>query len=408
MDKNKELLEVQMLGGFQLTYQGKEFQVGKKQTTKALRMLQMLLHAGAAGVSREQLILNLFGYEAENDVSNNLSVTVHYLRKLLKESPLPKEDYIHIKGGRYWFSSPFPVKVDALEFQDCLNRAKGEPEESRIRLLKNACRLYRGHFLPALSGEEWATVEGAHYRFLYTECMEELCELMEAHGEQEELFELCGQAAAIYPFDEWQICQMECLLALKRFKEARVLYEKTEAMYMDELDAAPIERLTEFFRRMSREMQMEAGNFNEIQMQLKEKGREPGPYYCSYLSFVDTYRMMVRVMERSGQSVYLMLCTILDERKKNQENPENLKAVSDKLYEAIQKTLRRGDVFTRYNKSQFLILLMGLRKEESSLIISRIDTYFRKKESSRRVYVTYRTASIAYISEENPVFTQNP
>ena len=105
MDRKEKLLEVQMLGGFQLTYQGQEFQVGKKQTTKALRMLQMLLHAGAAGVSREQLILNLFGYEAESDVSNNLSVTVHYLRKLQKESLLPKENYIYIKGGRYGFSS---------------------------------------------------------------------------------------------------------------------------------------------------------------------------------------------------------------------------------------------------------------------------------------------------------------
>ena len=405
MDRKEKLLEVQMLGGFQLTYQGQEFQVGKKQTTKALRMLQMLLHAGAAGVSREQLILNLFGYEAESDVINNLSVTVHYLRKLLKESLLPKENYIYIKGGRYGFSSSFPVKVDALDFQEQMERAKKESEESRLELLKNACWLYRGHFLPALSGEEWVTVEGAYYRYLYTECMEELFQLMMARGEQEELFELCGRAAAIYPFDEWQICQMECLMALKRFKEARALYEKTESLYLDELDAAPMERMTEFFHKMSREIQMESGNFNEIQAQLKEEGWEPGAYYCSYPSFVDTYRVMARVMERSGQSVYLMLCTILDERKKHQANSEGLKKVSDKLRECIQQSLRHGDVFTQYNKSQFLVLLMGLRKEESTVIINRIDTCFRRQESSRRVHVTYRTASIAYISEENSTFT---
>lgn len=405
MDEKKKLLKVQMLGGFQLSYQGEEFQVGKKQTTKALRMLQMLLHAGASGVSREQLILNLFGYEAESDVANNLSVTVHYLRRLLRESLLPEENYIYIKGGRYWFSSSFPVEVDALVFQERLDQAKREPEENRLELLKSACRLYRGHFLPALSGEEWATVEGAHYRYLYTECMEQIYQMMMERGEQEELFEMCGRAAAIYPFDEWQISQMECLLALKRFKEARALYEKTEAMYFDELDAAPMERMTEFLHRMSREIQMESGNFNEIQMQLKEEGREPGAYYCSYPSFVDTYRMMARVMERSGQSVYLMLCTILDERKKHQEGSDSLKAVSDKLSISIQESLRRGDVFTRYNQSQFLVLLMGLKKEESSMIANRIDASFRRRESSRRVQVTYRTASIAYISEKDPVFT---
>lgn len=108
---------------------------------------------------------------------------------------------------------------------------------------------------------------------------------------------------------------------------------------------------------------------------------------------------MVRVMERSGQSIYLMLCMISDERKKMQEPPaDRMKTVSDKLAQAIREALRRGDVFTRYNKSQFLVLLTGIRKEECSIIISRIDANFRRRENSRRIHVTYRAASIACIS----------
>ncbi len=133
-----------MLGGFQMIYQGEEFRVGKKQTAKALRMLQMLLHAGEAGVSREQLLENLFGYEAEGDIANNLSVTVHYLRRLLGESILPRENYIRTKGGRYWFSSSFPVEVDAIAFQKIVEGARGKPDERRLKALKEACRLYAG------------------------------------------------------------------------------------------------------------------------------------------------------------------------------------------------------------------------------------------------------------------------
>lgn len=388
-----------MLGGFQLIYQGEEFQVGKKQTAKALRMLQMLLHAGEAGVSREQLLENLFGYEAEGDIANNLSVTVHYLRRLLGESILPRENYIRTKGGRYWFSSSFPVEVDAIAFQKIVEGTRGKPDERRLKALKEACRLYAGHFLPALSGETWVTVAGAYYQQLYVECMEELSRLMTDRGEYEELYELCGRAAAIYPFDEWQIGQMECLLALRRFKEAQELYEKTETMYYDELDAAPLERMTCFFHKMSQEIQMDVNNFNEIQMSLKEDGKEKGAYYCPYPSFVDNYRMMVRVMERSGQSIYLMLCMLSDERKKQSGDGDSLKEASDKLADSIQEALRRGDVFTRYNKSQFLILLIGIRKEECPIIINRIDSCFRRRENSRRVHVTYRTASIAYIPQ---------
>lgn len=399
MDEKKNLLEVRMLGCFQLIWQGREFQVGKKQTAKALRMLQILLHAGTSGVSREQLLENLFGYDAEGDIANNLSVTVHYLRKLLRESCLPQENYIHTKGGRYWFASSFPAEVDVLVFQKLIDQAKGRPKEQRLSLLKRACRLYKGHFLPALAGEEWVTVAGAYYQNLYSECMEDLCHLMMEQREYEELYELCGCAAAVYPFDEWQLWQMECLLALRRFKEAEELFYKTEEVYYDELDTAPVERMTEFFHRMSKEIQLESSGFREIQEQLQEEGRELGAYYCPYPSFVDTYRTMVRVMERSGQSIYLMLCMISDERKKMQEPPaDRMKTVSDKLAQAIREALRRGDVFTRYNKSQFLVLLTGIRKEECSIIISRIDANFRRRENSRRIHVTYRAASIACIS----------
>ncbi len=395
-----DVLKVRMFGGFQMSYRGEKFQIGKKQTAKAVRLFQMLLHAGPAGIAREQLLEDLFGHEAETDLANNLNVTVHYLRKQLKASRLPEGEYILIKGGRYHFDAHCPVEVDALVFASLLEQAKGKKEDERLRLLKEACRLYRGHFLPALTGEEWATVTGAHYQYLYTEHMEEVCRLMTARGEYQELFDLCGRAAAVYPFDEWQIWQMECLLAMKRFKQARELYDQTEALYLDELDAAPMERMTEFFHKMSQEMRMEVDDLKEIQIDLQEKEREDGAYYCSYLSFVDTYRTMCRVMERSGQSIYLLLCVISDERERISDGTVQGREVSEQLAASIREVLRRGDVFTRYNKRQFLVLLIGIRKEECPLIINRIDASFRRRVNSRRIHVTYRTASIAYVPEE--------
>ena len=373
------VLKVRMFGGFQMSYRGEKFQIGKKQTAKAVRLLQMLLHAGAAGIAREQLLEDLFGHEAETDLANNLNVTVHYLRKLLKASRLPEGEYILIKSGRYHFDAHCPVEVDVLAFASLLEQAKGKKEDERLKLLKEACRLYKGHFLPALTGEEWATVTGAHYQYLYTDHMEEVCRLMTARGEYQELFDLCGRAAAVYPFDEWQIWQMECLLAMKRFEQARELYDQTEALYLNELDAAPMERMTEFFQKMSQEMRIEVGDLNQIQMDLQEEGREDGAYYCSYLSFVDTYRTMCRVMERSGQSIYLLLCVVSDEREKVQGGAVQVREVSEQLAASIREVLRRGDVFTRYNKRQFLVLLIGIRKEECPIIINRIDASFRRR-----------------------------
>ncbi|MDE7059169.1 MAG: GGDEF domain-containing protein [Lachnospiraceae bacterium] len=120
-------------------------------------------------------------------------------------------------------------------------------------------------------------------------------------------------------------------------------------------------------------------------MYLEEEAGQDGAYYCPYPSFIDSYHMAVRIMERSRQSIYLMLCTIHDERKQLTENLERLKEISDKLAESIQIALRRGDVFTRYNMSQFLVILMGIRQEERPITVSWIDACFHQRESSRRV-----------------------
>lgn len=398
--EEREILRVQMLGSFLMTYQGEKIQVGKKQTTKAIQMLQVLLHAGDAGITRNQLLECTFGRDLEGDLSNNLSVTVYHLRKLLKESKLPDEKYIQIKGGRYRFVSSFPVEVDALEFEQLITEAKQCPKEQRISCLKKACDLYKGPFLPALAGEEWAVVAGAHYQYLYFDCLEEVCTYLKEQREYEELLSLSGFAASLYPFDEWQIWQMEAMLAMKQCKEALALYEKTTEMYFEELAAPPSERMTEFFQRMSGQVQLEFSSFQEIQMDLKEEEKKEGAYYCPYPSFIDSYHMAVRIMERSGQSIYLMLCTIHDERKQLSENLDRMKMISDRLGESIQKALRRGDVYTRYNMSQYLVILMGIRQEECPIAVNRIDACFRQLESSRRVYVTYRTASILNVEDD--------
>lgn len=398
MDEGK-YLEVRMLGEFSMVYGGEVVEVSKVQTSRAMHLLQILLYAGESGISRQKLVEYLFEREPVGDLSGNLRVTTHNLRKMLKKTILPDEPYIQTNNRQYRFVSSFPVRVDALRFRELLEQAKSQNEERRIELLKEACQLYQGYFLPALFGEEWVVVAEADYQRLYFESMEELCQSMKEREQYEEMLPLCIRAAEMYPFDEWQVWQMDCLVALGRSKEAMNLYEKTAAMYFDELSMAPPKRMLEYFRRMSNHISLGTGDFREIQEMLKETEERAGAYYCSYPSFVDTYRMLVRVMERSGESVYLLVCTITDDQRRVIEDTKRLKEVSEHLSKAIREALRQGDVYTRYNMSQFLVILMGIRKEECPITIGRIDACFRKKENSRRIEVSYKTASIAEVEE---------
>ena len=73
---------------------------------------------------------------------------------------------------------------------------------------------------------------------------------------------------------------------------------------------------------------------------------------------------MRRVIERSGQSAYLLLCTMTDGKGVPLEKGERLGKVAEELEQAIRNSLRRGDMFTRYSDNQFLMLLLGIRQED--------------------------------------------
>ena len=106
---------------------------------------------------------------------------------------------------------------------------------------------------------------------------------------------------------------------------------------------------------------------------------------------------MQRVIERSGQSAYLLLCTMTDGKGVPLEKGERLGKVAEDLEQAIRNSLRRGDMFTRYSDNQFLMLLLGIRQEDCVIVVERINGYFEK--ASRKNYLKYSTAPISEIME---------
>ena len=174
---------------------------------------------------------------------------------------------------------------------------------------------------------------------------------------------------------------MEALVAMNRYKEAIQIYEDTAKFFFAELGISPSEKMMEQFKEMSERVSYKPQVLKDIRGGLKEKYEEKGAYYCSLPSFRDSYRLVTRIIERNGQSVYLMLVTLTDGKGRPLENKERLKVLSEELDRTIKCSLRKGDSYTRYSPNQFLILLVGTKQENCPQIYDRIT---RKK---RRVIV---------------------
>ena len=373
MEKQLPVLKVQMFGKEKITYGDTPILYGRSGVTKAMKLLFILLYNGEKGIARNKLLESLYGREELANAGNSLRVTMHRLKKQLVDLGLPDYEYITSKKGIYYWDSPMKTEVDVIRFEEMIREASEmEDGEEKVELLKQTIAMYKGEFLQKMSGDDWVLIEGLRFKDLYSEALAQVIEYMMTQREYANVLKLVEPACEMYPFDEWQAVKIDCYIAMNLYKEALKEYEDTAKLLIEELGVSPSERMMRQFREMSKHISNRPQNIREIKVGLQEDRKETGAFFCTVPGFRDVYRSVRRGMERSGQSVFLLVCTLTDSKGHPMENSKKLDEMSDGLYYAIKGALRRCDSFTKYNASQYLVMLIGTNEENCQIVIDRI------------------------------------
>lgn len=90
-----------------------------------------------------------------------------------------------------------PTIVDARKFQELYEEAQNCADtKQKEELLKQVCNMYRGEFLPEISGDEWVLLESVQYKKLYSNALKELCDGLIEKCDYEEALLFCEPHAA--------------------------------------------------------------------------------------------------------------------------------------------------------------------------------------------------------------------
>ena len=397
MEKKCEQLVLKMLGGYTLTYGEKPIILGRGNLTKSVQLLQLLLLHVDTGIAKEELVQALYDWEDVLDTNNSLNSMIYRLKNQLVMAGMPKEDYISIKNGICKWTGSMPVQVDVVDFENYLAAVKDADKEKKRELLEQAMALYRGELLPPLSNELWVTVESVRLKKLYMSCVLQLCEILEERQEYAQMYAIYKKAAEMYPFDEWQEKQIDTLQKMERFDEAFKIYQDTVRLYSEELGAPPSLKMRELLQKMNGKLLNSENDFLKIQSRLREEEWKNGAYDCAYPSFVDTYRLMCRIAERSRQSIHLMVCRLYCEAAGSKPG----KSEGLLLGRVIGSSLRRGDAYTRYSESQYLILLSSASKESFEMIFQRIAEKFETEKEDANCRVEYDVMEVKDFSVQD-------
>ncbi len=367
----KTKIYVQMLGGFSLSIGEKKLDLGTNSKANFLKLSEIVFLRGLGGVSKRDLIDGVFGHKALLDENNSLNNLLHQARTQLKKAGMPGRKIIDGKRGVYApeYDPNYEYILDVHEFEDtCLKAKNEENKEKRYAYYQEAFDLYKGELLPEFATDYWVILESVRLKRLYDDVIDFLGKYYKEKEDYESLFELYDKANKIYPDNGWQIEMIDALILKKDYKTAYELYTKCAHYYQDELEVPKSEM----------------------------GARKMGAYLCPFTSFIDIYHVLRRNLERRGSSIFMMLCTLVDYEGKPIQNQEKLNARAEILEQSLSEGLRKGDVYTKYSSSQYLILLIGTKREDCAIIYQRISRRVKELAGSRAEF-RYRIVSLGEI-----------
>lgn len=371
----ENVLYIRMFGGFALHWQGRLLTSNAKSRESQFNYLMQLLLHERNGVSRDRLEEILFGDREVEDARHALRSVIYNAKRRLRDFGLPDVNYIEHKKGVYFWTGKVPFEEDAAEFERLYKEAgREEQPDRRLDLYLEAAHRYTGEFLSQEAGTLWVAQEARRYREMFCDCVESAVEMLRSRKDYDRMEELGIYAAMVNPLADWETVTMEALVALGRYEDAQKLYNDTVELYFMEQGLRPSRQLMLLVRRLGVQMEHGHGALEEIQRKLSgERRAGEGGYLCPYPVFQGIYCVVKRMMERGGQSAYLMLCTVEGGRAQTAEREE----ISEVMGRSILDSVRCSDAVSRYGRDQYLVLLVNTTREDCQIVQKRIDGRFR-------------------------------
>lgn len=333
------------------------------------------------------------------DPSLVLRAQIFRLRQALKKdhAGVTLADNIVLSQGCYGWEDKTEYWLDVDGFESLVSAAgqvgNSRPEEA-VSLYRQALALYNGPYLPELSFSEWIEPIRSYYHDLFLGAVLDLCELLTANGSYPDIIKLCEQASSIDYFEEKiHIKLIEALLAEGQVTRARAHYNEVTSIYYRELGIKPSEHMKKLYRLVGAEPGSFELDLTTIQEGLKGRETLSGAYFCDAELFRYFYKLERARVERSSQSVLLGLFTLTDNDYRI-PGPELLSSTMKKLQNVVLDSLRKGDVVTRWNEAQLLLLLPGLNREQADMVMERIENNYHKKHSLKGLLLHKKIESL--------------
>lgn len=387
---------VSMLGGFSITIGDKTINNQNNQSKKPWILLEYLITFRNRDISSNELIELIWGDEDSTNPSGALKTLLFRSRKLLTDLDCPPQNLIIQQRGTYAWNKDLDTVVDADLFENLANMALNDcdSQEQRLACCLEALEIYKGDFLPTSSWESWVVPISTYYHSLYLKVVHMAVNLLLQNEDYSAIAEVCQKASVIEPYDE----ELHYYLIFSLFKDGKQRaaldhYNHVIDMLYSQFAITPSDRLKSLYKLIRDTEHGITTDLSVVQDSLAEETRQNGAFFCEYSVFKDIYQLENRSIERTGDSIYLCMLTLSDLNNILLPQPFLNKGM-EALGDSVCSSLRRGDVYSRYSVSQYILLLPTATYENGEVVLKRIIQNFRKSYTRKDMNVSYSLQAI--------------
>lgn len=383
MKDTSKILYADMFGGFSLRYNGELLIGDSRERSQFTILMQEVLFHRKKGVDRQTLLKTLFGDREMEDAGHSLRNTIYMAKKRLREMGLPEADYIRKRKNFYYWTEEIEVVIDSEAFEQQIFDALRLPDiDACMEALSEAAAIYTGSFLPHMEGIRWITEERTRLQDIFRSALWQLDMRTTRKKRYDLLYDASAHARGADPYANWEGLMIKALVGLNRYEEAEKLFADSEKRYTDKFGRSS-KQVRDFLQVMGNYMMYRNEHIDTIRDRLKavpDQSEILGGRFLPLPLFRDLYRALERVMMRTKDIVFLMLCTLTDREGNPLGDTEVHDIMSEHLQNVIIRSIRYTDTVARFSKDQYLILLYGTNEENCSVIRKRILSNFHEIE----------------------------
>lgn len=388
-------VKIQVLGQFHIEYKNNSISDDVNRSRKMWNILAFIVMNHEVAITQSKFIDTLWSDDNSNPI-NTLKTQLFRTREMLKPLGLDGERLIQSQRGAYSWNPDLQLELDADIFEKLVKSANDTTlsREERIQYYYQALDLYKGDFIPKLSGEAWTIPIAARYHGIYMDTVKKLCSLLEEDNNFEAIIEVILRAITIDNLDEDFHCLLvNAYIRCDRHKDALAHYDNATSLLYKNLGVTPSEQLRSLYHIIMDTQKSLETDLAIIQDHLMENFLDEGAFVCEYGYFVKTYQLTKKRLERLGLSTFLCLITVQDV---NGRTPEltKLDNYMNKLLHVLNLCLRTGDVVSRYSGAQYILMLPCLNFENAEMVMNRIMANYKKRHRTDKIILAYKIKEI--------------